>query len=254
MASETYEIVGPVVFLGVVFLLVVTLIIVYKTIVGQSCSCLSDPGGREEARKERKQKKGYEKVQDDVSSSDDEAYVPPTMTLENEEGQLAEGELVGPETLSAYSAYSAYGDTISLDQSYLTDRGLGRLRFDVHYTAAQSHLKIHIIEGDDLPSKEQGGALNFKIHLTLLPKKQQRFKSKTQSRYSPRFNETFEFKDVLKEDLFTTAVRFRLYGVAGTGKLVGETFFQLADIAKMENPVIKGTWRAFRTIKTKVKK
>ena len=113
-----------------------------------------------------------------------------------------------------------------------------------------SHLKVRVIEGDGLPSKERGGAANFRIHLTLLPKREQRFKTKTKSRYSPKFDENFEFKNVLQKDLLTTAVRFRLYGIIATGnKLVGETFLQLADIAKLDNQVIQDTWRAFRQLK-----
>lgn len=252
MVSGTYELVAPIVFLGVVLVIVVVLIVVYKAIVNQSCTCLSDPGGREKAKKERKEKEGYDKVlSDDFESDDDEFYTPPTMTPDSADGKLLEEgtELVGPKTLSAYSAYSAYGDTFSLSQSYVTDHGLGRIGFDVNYAPDESRLEIHIIEGDSLPSKEQGGSRNFRIHLTLLPKKEQRFKSKSQSRYAPNFNESFVFENVAKKDLFTISVRFRLY--SGTGKMIGETFFQLADIAKLDNPVIQSTWRAFRPVKKK---
>lgn len=256
MGSETYELVAPIVFLCVVLLLVIILAVIYKGIVNQSCACLSDPGGREKARHDKNKKNGYDKVSGDTTESDDDDnFVPPTMVVSSSEPALEEGELVvSSETLSAYSAFSAYGDTMSQGQSYMSDQGLGRLKFDVNYVRDQSRLIVHIVEGDNLPSKEQGGARDFRIHLTLLPKREQRLRSKTRSRYSPKFDETFEFKNVLKDDLFSTAVRLRLYGAVGTGKLVGETFFQLADIAKMNNPVIQGNWRAFRTIKTTQKK
>lgn len=219
---------------------------VYRAIVKESCSCLTDPGGREEERKKRK-KEGYDKVTS--SDSDNEIFVPPTLTVESEVDPEFD-QIVQARTYTGYSAYSAHGDTVSLDQTYVTERGLGRLRLNVTYYSTESHLDVHVVEGDGLPSKEQGGAANFKIHLTLLPKREQRFKTKAQSRYSPKFDETFQFKNVLEKDLFTTAVRFRLYGVIATGnKLVGETFLQLADIANLDNQVIQNTWRAFRPLK-----
>ena len=242
--------IAPIVFLCVVFVLVVALAVIYKAVVNQACTCLSDPGGREKAKKEKKKKnEGYDQISPDSTwSSDDEIYAPPTMTQDDADAKVEEGELVGRRTLSPYSACSGYGDTFSLSQSFMSDRGLGRLCFDATYASDESLLKIHVIEGDGLPSKEQGGGNNFKIHLTLLPSKGQRFKSKIQSRYSPNFNETFEFKNIAKNDLFTTAVRFRLH--SGSRKMVGETFFQLADIAKLDDPNIKSAWRAFRKIQT----
>ena len=254
MSSETYEIVAPIVFLAVVFALMVGLGIVYTVVVKQACSCLSDPGGREAERKKRKQAKGYDKVTTSEDSTDDEFFVPPTLTMASEVDPEFD-QVVEASTHSPYSAYSAYGDTVSLDQTYVTERGLGRLRLKMEYFSNESLLKVHVIEGDRLPSKEQGGAANFKIHLTLLPEREQRFKSKTKTRYSPQFDETFEFKNVAQKDLFTLAVRFRLYGVMATGnKLVGETFLQLADIASLDNQIIQNTWRAFRPLKKQGRK
>ena len=244
-----FLVVAPIVFLAVVFALILGLAIIYRAVVKQACSCLYDPGGREAERKKRKQEKGYDKVTTSEDSTDDEYFVPPTLTVESEVDPEFD-HVVDASTHSPFSAYSAYGDTVSLDQTYVTERGLGRVRLEVTYYDNESLLKVHVIEGDGLPSKEQGGAANFKIHLTLLPKREQRFKSKTKSRYSPKFDETFEFKDVAQKDLFTMAVRFRLYGAMATGnKLVGETFLQLADIAKLDNQVIQNTWRAFRPLK-----
>ena len=235
-------------FLAVVVALIIGLAIIYRAVVKESCSCLTDPGGREEARKKRK-KDGYNKVTTSEDSSGDEYFVPPTLTVESEIDPEFD-KIVDAGTHSPYSAYSAYGDTVSLDQTYVTERGLGRVRLEVKYHSNDSHLKVRVIEGDGLPSKEQGGAANFRIHLTLLPKREQRFKTKTKSRYSPKFDENFEFKNVVQKDLLTTAVRFRLYGIIATGnKLVGETFLQLADIAKLDNQVIQDTWRAFRPLK-----
>ena len=213
----------------------------------QSCPCLSDPGGREAEKKKRKGQ-GYSKVTTS-EESDEEYFVPPTLTVESEVDPQF-NQVVEAGTHSPYSAYSAYGDTVSLDQTYVTERGLGRLRLSVTYYSRESRLKVHLIEADGLPSKEQGGATNFKIHLALLPKREQRFKTKSISRYSPKFEETFEFRNVLQKDLYTMAVRFRLYGVIATGnRLVGETFLQLADIASLDNQVIQNTWRAFRPLK-----
>ena len=181
------------------FALILGLAIIYRAVVKQACSCLYDPGGREAERKKRKQEKGYDKVTTSEDSTDDEYFVPPTLTVESEVDPEFD-HVVDASTHSPFSAYSAYGDTVSLDQTYVTERGLGRVRLEVTYYDNESLLKVHVIEGDGLPSKEQGGAANFKIHLTLLPKREQRFKSKTKSRYSPKFDETFEFKDVAQKD------------------------------------------------------
>ena len=236
-------------FLAVIFCVVIALAIIYRAVVKQACSCLIDPGGREKEREKKRKEKGYDEVLTTDDSADEETFIPPTLTVKSEIDPEFD-QVVLADTHTPYSAYSAYGDTASLDQTYVTERGLGRLRLEVVYYSGESRLKVHVIEGDGLPSKEQGGAANFRVHLTLLPNREQRFKSKTKSRYSPKFDETFEFKDVLQKDLFTMAVRFRLYGVIATGnKLVGETFLQLADIAKLDNQIIQDTWRAFRPLK-----
>ncbi|XP_028396010.1 synaptotagmin-14-like [Dendronephthya gigantea] len=249
-----YDIVAPVVFLAVVFCVVIALAVIYRAVVKQTCSCLSDPGGREKERQKRKKEKGYDKVLTSEDSADEDIFIPPTLIVESEINPEFD-QVVQADTHSPYSAFSAYGDTVSLDQTYVTERGLGRLRLEVVYYSGESRLKVHVIEGDGLPSKEQGGAANFKVHLTLLPKREQRFKSKTKSRYSPKFDETFEFKDVHQKELFTMAVRFRLYGVIATGnRLVGETFLQLADIANLDNQIIQDTWRAFRPLKKQTTK
>lgn len=247
-----FPVVAPIVFLAVVIVLIVVLAIIYRAVVKQSCSCLSDPGGREAERKKRT-KDGYNDVGAEDSSGD-EYFVPPTLTIESEVDPEFD-MVVKASTHSPFSAYSAYGDTVSVDQTYVTERGMGRLRLEATYYSSESRLKVRVIEGDGLPSKEQGGAVNFKIHLTLLPKREQRFKTKVKSRYSPKFDETFEFRNVLQKDLFTMAVRFRLYGVVKTvNKLIGETFLQLADIAALDNQVIQNTWRAFRPLKQQRKR
>ena len=167
-ASTIFEIiVFPIVFLAVVVALIIGLAIIYRAVVKESCSCLTDPGGREEERKKRK-KDGYNKVTTSEDSSGDEYFVPPTLTVESEIDPEFD-KIVDAGTHSPYSAYSAYGDTVSLDQTYVTERGLGRVRLEVKYHSNDSHLKVRVIEGDGLPSKQHGGAANFRIHLTLLP-------------------------------------------------------------------------------------
>ena len=100
------------------------LVVIYKIIAGQLCVCLRDPGGREEERKKKKKKNaGYDKISCDDSESGDEIFIPPTLTVENVDEVAELGELVGPDTLSADSQYSAYKETASLDQTYQTERG-----------------------------------------------------------------------------------------------------------------------------------
>jgi hypothetical protein len=66
----------------VVVALIIGLAIIYRAVVKESCSCLTDPGGREEERKKRK-KDGYNKVTTSEDSSGDEYFVPPTLTAAN---------------------------------------------------------------------------------------------------------------------------------------------------------------------------
>lgn len=238
-------------FFGVLFVVLIALMFIYRALVKESCSCIRDPGGKEEKRKKKNKDGTYDLVSE--TSTDDENYVPPTL-VEKEEIDPA-FQIVDSNTSSPYSAFSAYEETASVDHSYSTEQGMGRVLLTVMYHAYDSLLKVNLIEVDGLPSKEQGGAANYRIHLALLPHRNLRFKSKTRSRFMQKFEETFNFKPVLKKDLVNLALRFRLYGISTTGnKLIAETFFQLADIAKLDKQMMEKTWRAFRAVQKPGKK
>lgn len=208
------------------------------------------------------QKAGYEELQigEDNEAIDEDTYksslspqsVPAIITPED-----------GTETGgSTKPAVSAYGDVTGEQRAKdVTDVGsirstgtakgsianavyMGKVFIMAEFFPDVGRVGFSIVEAQSIPSKSKGGGTYAKFHVTLLPGKKQRFKTKALKTPDPQYKETFVFDRLLREDLFRAAVRMRLYGQSGVSKekYIGELTLQLADLAMAPKMRLE-TWR-----------
>ena len=91
-------------------------------------------------------------------------------------------------------------------------------------------------------------SMYWQAHMTLLPFKKHRFKTKYKSTSTPIFNQNFEIENIAQQALSQLSVRYRIYGRPGrTGrkKLAGEAEVELSAIMQMDDRQIKD-WRVLR--------
>lgn len=62
-------------------------------------------------------------------------------------------------------------------------------------------MTVAIHEARDIPSKDRGGAHNTQVRLLLLPTKKTRHKTRIKPGDCPKFEETFNFKVPIGEDI-----------------------------------------------------
>lgn len=122
-----------------------------------------------------------------------------------------------------------------------------RVQVFVHYDAKLWTLTVGAKQADCLVSTT-GGAMYWQAHITLLPFKKHRFKTKYKSSSTPIFNQNYEIENIAQQALAQLSVRYRIYGRSGRGgrkKLAGETEVELSAITQMEDMIIKD-WRVLR--------
>lgn len=105
----------------------------------------------------------------------------------------------------------------------------GRLQTTLQYDKRSWTLYVGVKQADCLlhTGKEK---IYWQVHVTFLPFKKHRFKTKYKSTSTPIFNQTFEVEEIAEQALSQIAIRFRVYGRLGkTGrkKLAGETLTNL---------------------------
>ncbi|XP_065066293.1 synaptotagmin-14-like isoform X3 [Rhopilema esculentum] len=132
-------------------------------------------------------------------------------------------------------------------------KGLGNLHITLQYSKKDLFLFAVIHKITDLLPGEVTGIDHVRISMVLLPAKKYRSKTKLVSTSDPEFGASFKFSNVSREDLFKSAMRFRLYGRHvrlgmhfGKEKLLGEVTIHLADVAQRER---MSTIRPFKVIR-----
>ncbi|XP_036366222.1 synaptotagmin-16 isoform X2 [Octopus sinensis] len=115
----------------------------------------------------------------------------------------------------------------------------GSLEVTFLYSPEENTMKITILQAQEIPSKDRGGANSAQVRILLLPTKKQRFKTKIKPGDNPEFGETFTFQKIQKEDLMNMGVRFRLYGCERMRRerMLGEAVIGFASI----NPDMEST-------------
>lgn len=140
-------------------------------------------------------------------------------------------------------AMSAYGDIISLRPENRRADLLGKLQVSVSYAPTAQRLEIEIIRIEEINQAvfQMGLASYMEAHITLLPSKRARYKTKAKAVNNVSFQERWVVKNVSKQELESMKMRFRVYSheFIGKGKLLGETTsdvmsFDLEDIGSTQ--------------------
>jgi len=145
--------------------------------------------------------------------------------------------------ISHLNVLSAYGDTASAQRarrkspSRRESRGeincVAKLQVSVGFSQTAQRLEVTIIRAQDFPEaiSVSSATSAMSIHLTLMPSKRYRFKTKTKSTSDVTINETFVMRGISSNELMESSFRFRIYaqGSMKTGKLLGETQTHVTD-------------------------
>ena len=101
-----------------------------------------------------------------------------------------------------------------------------------------------------LSSMSQDFRVYWQVHMTLLPFKRQRLKTKYKRSSNPLFNQAFEVKMIEKSVLNQVSVRYRLYGRlgrAGRKRLAGQVVVDLASLTQSPNNFLL-EWKSLITL------
>lgn len=144
--------------------------------------------------------------------------------------------------ISHLNVLSAYGDTAGAQRARRKppsreSRGeincVAKLQVSVGFSQTAQRLQVTIIRAQDFPEaiSVSGATSAMSIHLTLMPAKRYRFKTKTKATSDVIINETFVMRGISANELMESSFRFRIYaqGSMKTGKLLGETQTHVTD-------------------------
>lgn len=144
--------------------------------------------------------------------------------------------------ISHLNVISAYGDTASAQRARRKSpsresRGeincVAKLQVSVGFAQTAQRLEVTIIRVQDFPEaiSVSSASSAMSIHLTLMPSKRYRFKTKTKATSDVTINETFVMRGITANELMESSFRFRIYaqGSMKTGKLLGETQTHVTD-------------------------
>jgi len=107
----------------------------------------------------------------------------------------------------------------------------GKLLVEFTYVPGGEKLTVTVIRAEALPEKERGGTNVVMVHLTILPYKNQRFRTKQVAASKQVFNEKFTFVNVTPDIIEDCSMRMRLYGKERFGRrLMGEINIPLKEI------------------------
>ncbi|XP_068729891.1 uncharacterized protein [Montipora capricornis] len=141
------------------------------------------------------------------------------------------------------SVLSAYGDGTSPKDSPISPRKLrgsrgeiicvAKLQISVSFSQTAQRLEVTVIRVQDFPESisHSSATSAMSVHLTLMPSKRYRFKTKTKATSDVTINETFVMRGVTEKELMDSTLRFRIYAQAPMkkAKLIGETETHVTD-------------------------
>ncbi|XP_072032615.1 uncharacterized protein [Amphiura filiformis] len=109
---------------------------------------------------------------------------------------------------------------------------IGHLEVNLEYDEAGGRLKVAIMKASDLPNKQQGGFNNYRVRLSLRPKKQQSSKTRIRPVDDLVFRELFRFRQLPKEELPILELLFKMHGCGkyGKEKLVSDAILNLSAL------------------------
>lgn len=141
------------------------------------------------------------------------------------------------------SVLSAYGDGTSSQDTHLSPKKLresrgeiscvAKLQVSVGFSQTAQRLEVTIVRVQDFPEYISASSATsaMSVHLTLMPSKRYRFKTKTKATTDVTINETFVMRGVTEKELMDSVLRFRIYaqGPIKKAKLIGETETHVTD-------------------------
>lgn len=141
---------------------------------------------------------------------------------------------------SHLNVVTAYGDTATstgIARKVRESRGeincIAKLQVSVGFAQTSQRLEVTIIRVQDFPESISlnSATSTMSVHLTLMPSKRFRFKTKTKATSDVTINETFVMRGVTENELMDSTFRFRIYaqGPMKKGRLLGETETNVTD-------------------------
>eukprot|EP00794_Sanderia_malayensis_P020251 gene20251-22234_t len=107
----------------------------------------------------------------------------------------------------------------------------GKLLLETTFSPASKKMIISIVRAADIPGPERGGMPMVQVHLTILPNRKFKHRTKVKPAESPVFNERFVLYPVTVEALEEMSMRVRLYGKKKLSKKVlGELEILMTEI------------------------
>lgn len=122
----------------------------------------------------------------------------------------------------------------------------GRLQTTLEYDKRNWTLHVGVKQADCLLHTEKE-KLYWQVHVTFLPFKKHRFKTKYKSTSTPVFNQIFDVEEIAEQALSQLAIRFRVYGrigKAGKKKLAGEIVVDLDCMVGVQGKITD--WRILK--------
>lgn len=122
--------------------------------------------------------------------------------------------------------------SIEEDVGSMQSSPCGRLELTFDFEWLLNTITVHVIQGNNVPCKDDGGVNNTQVRLLLLPNRKQKFKTKIRSGDNPQFMESFIFNIIKHENLNKYSLRLRLYGCERLrrNKLLGEYILKFNSI------------------------
>lgn len=168
--------------------------------------------------------------------SEKQAKVPPRRKLTTWERPSVEAV----KAISHFNVLTAYGDTATSQSAARKPREsrgeitcVAKLQVSVGFSQTSQRLEVTIIRVQDFPESISLNSATsaMSVHLTLMPSKRFRFKTKTKATSNVTINETFVMRSVTENELMDSTFRFRIYsqGPMKKGKLLGETETNVTD-------------------------
>lgn len=96
----------------------------------------------------------------------------------------------------------------------------GRLLLETTFSPVAKKMTISVVRAADIPGPDRGGTPTVQVHLTVLPNRKFKFRTKPKPAESPVFNEKFHIYPVSVEALEEMSMRVRLYGKSRFSKKV----------------------------------
>ena len=113
------------------------------------------------------------------------------------------------------------------------DQSHPSLQFSLHYDIQRRTMTVHLQEASDLPAKDRSGTSDPFVVMHLHPNKEEIFESKTVYKtLNPVFDQSFEFHNLLLDDVYRQSLVFRIYDHDRFSKddMIGGIVLPLKDV------------------------